>query len=60
MAAAAETGGARLRTSSIGLWDVVFQSITYMAPGVGLVFSIGIGIPFAGEVLPLALSLIHI
>jgi amino acid transporter len=57
MAAAAETGGARLRTSSIGLWDVVFQSITYMAPGVGLVFSIGIGIPFAGETLPLAVAI---
>jgi amino acid transporter len=36
---------------------VVFQSITYMAPGVGLVFSIGIGIPFAGETLPLAVAI---
>jgi amino acid transporter len=47
-------GGTQLRTSAIGFWDVVFQSITYMAPGVGLVFSIGIGIPQAGITLPLA------
>jgi amino acid transporter len=54
MAAAEATGGSHLRSSSIGLWDVVFQSITYMAPGVGLVFSIGIGIGFAGVTLPLS------
>jgi amino acid transporter len=54
MAAAAESGEVRLRSSSIGLLDVVFQSITYMAPGVGLAFSIGIGIQFAGQALPLA------
>src|SRR3954453_7839157 len=57
MAAAAESTGGNLRTSSIGLWDVVFQSVTYMAPGVGLVFWIGIGINFAGEVLPLAVAI---
>ena len=44
----------RLRTGSIGLIDVVFQSITYMAPGTGLVFAIGVGIPFVGNALPLA------
>ncbi len=44
----------KLRTGSIGLWDVVFQSITYMAPGVGLAFSIGIGIGFSGTTLPLS------
>ena len=57
MAAAAEPSGAQLRSSAIGLWDVVFQSITYMAPGVGLVFSIGIGINFTGETLPLAVAI---
>ena len=54
MAVAEQSGDARLRTSSIGLWDVVFQSITYMAPGIGLAFSIGIGIQFSGETLPLS------
>jgi len=55
MAVAAEQSGeGRLRTSSIGLWDVVFQSITYMAPGIGLAFSIGIGIQFSGTTLPLS------
>jgi amino acid transporter len=52
-----ETPGApdaKLRTGSIGLWDVVFQSITYMAPGIGLAFSIGIGINFSGTTLPLS------
>jgi amino acid transporter len=58
MATAEGTAGGgqqlHLRSSSIGLWDVVFQSITYMAPGVGLVFSIGIGINFTGNTLALA------
>jgi amino acid transporter len=54
MAAAEGTSGTQLRTSSIGLMDVVFQSITYMAPGAGLVFSIGIGIAYAGITLPLS------
>jgi len=54
MAAASDSGDVRLRSSSIGTLDVVFQSITYMAPGVGLAFSIGIGIQFAGAALPLS------
>jgi amino acid transporter len=54
-AAQGTTGGdVHLRSSSIGLADVVFQSITYMAPGVGLALSIGIGIGQAGTALPLA------
>jgi amino acid transporter len=57
MAAAEGTGGVRLRSSSIGLLDVVFQSITYMAPGIGLAFSIGIGIGYAGTALPLAVTI---
>jgi len=48
------TPDVNLRSGSIGLWDVVFQSITYMAPGIGLAFSIGIGIGFSGTTLPLS------
>ncbi|MDX6377246.1 MAG: hypothetical protein QOE98_1549 [Gaiellaceae bacterium] len=55
MAAAAEAGhDLELRHSSIGLADVLFQAITYMAPGVGLAFSIGIAVPIAGATLPLS------
>jgi amino acid transporter len=54
MAATTDSDGAVLRSGSIGLLDVVFQSITYMAPGVGLVSAIGIGINFTGTTLPLA------
>ena len=50
--AAPASGEGQLRTGSIGLLDVVFQSITYMAPGVGLVFSIGVGIAFSATPCP--------
>lgn len=53
--AVAPTGGeATLRKNSIGLLDVLFQSITFMAPGVGLVFSLGGGLSFTGTTLPLS------
>ncbi|MEO6714835.1 MAG: APC family permease [Mycobacteriales bacterium] len=55
MAAASEAGhDLELRHSSIGLADVLFQAITYMAPGVGLAFSIGIAVPISGATLPLS------
>ena len=54
MAAVAEGGAQELRSNSIGLADVLFQSITYMAPGVGLVFSIGIAVGISGATLPLS------
>ena len=55
MAAAAEASqDLELRHSSIGLADVLFQAITYMAPGVGLAFSIGIAVPISGATLPLS------
>ena len=54
MAAAAEREVSELRTNSIGLADVLFQSITYMAPGVGLAFSIGIAVGISGATLPLS------
>ncbi len=55
MAAVSETGhDSELRSSSIGLADVLFQAMTYMAPGVGLAFSIGIAVPISGATLPLS------
>jgi amino acid transporter len=51
MAAQADPG---LRSNSIGLIDVVFQSITYMAPAAATAFSIGIGVGLAGTALPLS------
>jgi amino acid transporter len=44
-----------LRTGSVSLPEVLFQSITFMAPGIGIAFAIGIGVPLAGTSLPLAL-----
>jgi amino acid transporter len=44
----------QLRHNSIGLVEVVFQSITYMAPAAATAFSIGIGVGLAGTVLPLS------
>jgi amino acid transporter len=51
MAAQADPG---LRSNSIGLIDVVFQSITFMAPAAATAFSIGIGVGLAGTALPLS------
>ncbi len=50
----AEQAGVELRHNSIGLVDVVFQSITYMAPAAATAFSIGIGVGLAGTALPLS------
>src|SRR5262249_57652243 len=44
----------RLRSNSIGLIDVVFQSITYMAPAAATAFSIGIGVSLTGTTLPIS------
>jgi amino acid transporter len=53
-----ETGGIRgfdhLREHSIGLPQVLFQSITHMAPGAAIAFSILVSVQFAGPALPLA------
>ena len=49
----ADTTG--LRAGSVRLPEVLFQSITFMAPGIGIAFAIGIGIPLAGANLPLSL-----
>ena len=43
----------RLREHSIGLPQVLFQSITHMAPGAAIAFSILVSVQFAGPALPL-------
>lgn len=43
-----------LREHSIGLPQVLFQSITHMAPGAAIAFSILVAVGFAGPALPLA------
>ena len=48
---AAETG---LRRDAVGLREVLFQSITDMAPGAAIAASIPAGVAFAGGALPLA------
>ena len=50
----ADTG---LRTDAIGLREVLFQSITDMAPGAAIAASIPAGVAFAGGALPLAVVL---
>jgi amino acid transporter len=55
-----ETGSApvrrfdHLREHSVGLPEVLFQSITHMAPGAAVAFSILVAVQFAGPALPLA------
>jgi amino acid transporter len=43
-----------LASEAIGLREVLFQSITHMAPAAAVAFSIPFGAPFAGGSLPLA------
>ena len=47
-------GGTGLRRDAIGLREVLFQSITDMAPGAAIAASIPAGVAFAGGALPLA------
>lgn len=44
----------RLREHAIGLPQVLFQSITHMAPGAAIAFSILVSVQYAGPALPLA------
>jgi amino acid transporter len=46
-----------LREQSIGLPQVLFQSITHMAPGAAIAFSILFSVQFAGPALPLSVLL---
>jgi amino acid transporter len=49
--------GSSLAQDAIGLREVFFQSVTHMAPGAAVAFSIIFGAPFAGGALPLAVIL---
>src|SRR5436309_12418075 len=56
--AAPDRGGFdHLREHSIGLPQVLFQSITHMAPGAAVAYSIYISVPEARQALPLAVAL---
>jgi amino acid transporter len=46
--------GTTLQRDAIGLREVLFQSITHMAPAVAVAFSIIVGARFAGGALPLS------
>src|SRR5262245_32082595 len=43
-----------LHKNAIGLAEVLFQSVTAMAPASAVAFSLGAAVPFAGAALPLA------
>ena len=45
-----------LREHSIGLPQTLFQSITHMAPGAAIAFSILVSVQFSGPALPLAVA----
>ncbi|MBX6356668.1 MAG: APC family permease [Micromonosporaceae bacterium] len=47
----------RLAGNAVGLREVLFQSITHMAPGAAVAFSIIVGAAFAGGALPLSVLL---
>src|SRR3954449_10516217 len=47
----------RLRVHSIGLPQVLFQSITHMAPGAAVAYSIYISVPFSQQALALSVLL---
>jgi amino acid transporter len=48
------TAGEGLQRNAIGLTEVLFQSITHMAPAVAVALSIGAATGFAGKLTPLA------
>jgi amino acid transporter len=55
--APASGGFDHLREHSIGLWQVLFQSITHMAPAAAVAYSIYISVPDARQALPLSVGL---
>jgi amino acid transporter len=54
MGVEAPRAGTTLAREAIGLREVLFQSITHMAPAVAVAFSIIVGANFAGGALPLS------
>ncbi len=59
MEAASGSGGRfeHLREHSIGLPQVLFQSITHMAPAAAVAYSIFISVPYSRQALPLSVGL---
>ncbi|HEX9066029.1 MAG TPA: APC family permease [Streptosporangiaceae bacterium] len=55
--AAQPAAGSGLRRDAVGLREVLFQSITDMAPGAAIAASIPAGVAFAGGALPLSVVL---
>src|SRR6187549_2285812 len=51
---ASNPGGQTLERNAIGLTEVLFQSITHMAPAVATALSIGLATTLAGGITPLA------
>lgn len=51
---AAPSGGVTLERNAVGLTEVLFQSITHMAPAVATALSIGFATTLAGGITPLA------
>src|SRR4051812_8677322 len=47
----------RLEADSIGLTQVLFQSICHMSPATAVILALGLGFSFAGPALPLSLLL---
>jgi amino acid transporter len=56
-ATAASRGFEHLREHSIGLPQVLFQSITHMAPGAAVAYSIYISVQYTNQALPLSVAL---
>ncbi|MFN2589859.1 MAG: amino acid permease, partial [Actinomycetota bacterium] len=54
---AQQPAGTALAREAIGLREVLFQSITHMAPAAAVAFSIPFGAPFAAGALSLAVIL---
>ena len=54
---ASSTGAASLERNAIGLTEVLFQSITHMAPAVAVALSIGFATAYSGALTPLAVVL---
>ena len=55
--AGSEGGFEHLREHSIGLPQVLFQSITHMAPAAAVAYSLYISVPDARQALPLSVAL---
>jgi hypothetical protein len=53
----ARTSGTGLQRDAVGLMSVLFMSVTNMAPGAAVAFSILFAAPYAGGSTPLAVLL---